>query len=686
MTSNGEVAQEIQSFAQRLGELDEAELTDFQSRLRNFSNDITHIVIAGLFRRLEMSLDLAKRFPLEACHRSDAKAWLAAIPKAVFHGGLPSDEEADEEMAILIAEFEGESAEYLAQAESALLALEENPEDAEAIDAIFRAFHTIKGVAALLGFLTVSGFAHLAESLFSSVRSKELTFSSKIASLALRSVDQMREMTTDVSSLARESDLQVSENYFALIIELQKDYRFEQVVNAPASSIIPKAPPSATISLRPSVSPRAVEQLPVPVEDMKKVASSAVRTKEETSTNHRDSSSNESWIKIRTDRLDSLLDTVGELVIIQSMVISDPELLHPERRDLMRKITRGQKIIRQLQDMSLSLRMVPLRPSLQKLNRVVRDTAQKTGKTVNFVMDGADTEIDRSMVDVIGDPLVHMMRNAIDHGLESTEERILAGKPAEGRISLRAFHASGSVVIELKDDGRGLDPQKLREKAISKGIISADEVLTMAETFGLIFRPGFSTAAAVTDISGRGVGMDVVRRAIESLNGRIDVSSVLGEGTTFSLYLPLTLAITDGMLVKVGSERYIVPTVSIEVSFRPSVDAIRSIGGRGELVLLRGEPIPMFRLHRLFGIRDAEENPCLGLVIVMGEGQERVAYLVDGLLGQQQAVTKTLGEGLGRVPGVLGGTILNDGRVGLILDPPGLTALARQDAGEKLLN
>jgi two-component system chemotaxis sensor kinase CheA len=380
---------------------------------------------------------------------------------------------------------------------------------------------------------------------------------------------------------------------------------------------------------------------------------------------------------VRTDRLDRLIDMVGELVIAHSMVAQDDIVLDQAHHELQKKITHAGKIVRELQDLSMSMRMVPFKATFQKMARVLRDVAHKSGKEISFITEGEETEIDRNMVDVISDPLVHMVRNAADHGVEPPQIREQHGKPRGGTVRLAAYHTGGNVVVELQDDGGGLHRDKIVEKAKARGLIESDHGMSDAEVFNLIFEPGFSTAEQVTDISGRGVGMDVVRRSIESLHGRIDISSEVGKGTTFAVHLPLTLAITDGMLVRVGNERYIIPTIDIYMSFRPESEALATVIGRGELVMLRGELIPLLRPHRLFNIATAITDPTQGLLVVINDGDRHCALLVDELLGQQQVVVKALGKGIGHVPGISGAAILGDGRVGLILDAAGLASLAR---------
>jgi two-component system, chemotaxis family, sensor kinase CheA len=281
------------------------------------------------------------------------------------------------------------------------------------------------------------------------------------------------------------------------------------------------------------------------------------------------------------------------------------------------------------------------------------------------------------MVDFLGDPLMHMVRNAVDHGLESPSDRRATGKPETGVVRLAAYHSGGNVVVELTDDGRGLDRDRIVRKAVEKGLIASGDELSDTAVWELIFAPGFSTADEVSSVSGRGVGMDVVKRNIEAVRGRVDITSAPGEGTRFTVRLPLTLAITDGLLVRVGTERYIVPALHIHVSFRPEPSSISTVIGRGEMVMLRDEVLPIVRLHRLFGVPRAIEDVSQALLMVVGDGAQRAALLVDELLGKQQVVAKSLGAGIGKLPGISGGAILGDGRVGLILDVNEVLAIAR---------
>jgi two-component system chemotaxis sensor kinase CheA len=322
----------------------------------------------------------------------------------------------------------------------------------------------------------------------------------------------------------------------------------------------------------------------------------------------------------------------------------------------------------------MSMRMTPIRGLFQKMTRVVRDIGAKQSKKVQLITSGEDTELDRTVVEELNDPLLHMIRNSMDHGIETTDVRAKRGKTGAGTINLRAYHQGGNIVIEIADDGAGLNRDRILNKAIERNLASADSRLTDEEIFNFIFAPGFSTAEKITDLSGRGVGLDVVHRNISKLRGRVDISSKPGEGTVFKIILPLTLAIIDALIVKVGEERYILPTLSVRESFRPQMDAISKIQGRAEVVNVRGRLIPLLRLHDLFGVSNAIKNPGDGIVVVVQSGTSLQCLLVDGLLHKQEVVIKNINDLMVHKNNALAGAaILGDGRVGLILDVNSLT-------------
>jgi two-component system chemotaxis sensor kinase CheA len=376
-------------------------------------------------------------------------------------------------------------------------------------------------------------------------------------------------------------------------------------------------------------------------------------------------------VKVEADRLDRLLDAIGELVIAESMIVQSTELRGKISPIMAQRLAHLDKITRGLQQMGTSLRMVPIRPVFQKMARLVRDLGKKQGKAIEFITLGDETELDKTVVEKIGDPLVHMVRNAIDHGIETdSAHRIAAGKPAAASVRLSAFQKGGNICIKLEDDGRGLNREAILNKARENGLIKADAVLEDREVWQLIFEPGFSTAKVVTETSGRGVGMDVVKRNVEELRGRIDIQSQAGTGTTFSIWLPLTLAIIDGMIVRLGKERFIFPTLSI-LRIVPLVkEEVYTVIDKGEMLKLQDEMVPLMRLKQLFP--GFESSGWSRLAVIVESDGKKLGIPVDELLGQQQIVIKGLGESFKNIAGLTGGAILSDGNVGMILDVDGL--------------
>jgi two-component system chemotaxis sensor kinase CheA len=377
-------------------------------------------------------------------------------------------------------------------------------------------------------------------------------------------------------------------------------------------------------------------------------------------------------VRVDITKLDYLVDMVGELVIAQAMVREDPEFAATAGPRVLRNLNQLSRITSEVQKTTMSMRMVEVGHLFQRVNRLVRDLSRKAGKQVDLEISGEDTELDKTIIEELADPLMHMVRNALDHGIETPDARVAAGKSPTGRLSLRAYHQAGHILIDVSDNGRGLNREKILKKAIQQGLIGADAQPPDGELFNLIFEAGFSTAEKITDISGRGVGMDVVRKQIQKLRGRVDIESKAGEGTTFHMRLPLTLAIIDGLVVGVGKERYIVPISAVQEMLRPTREMISSVEGRHEMTMVRNRLLPIVRLHQRFGVEPRSADPCEGLIIVAeGEGK-RFCLLVDEFIGKQEVVIKSLGETLKETAGITGGAILGDGRVGLILDMDGI--------------
>jgi len=386
-----------------------------------------------------------------------------------------------------------------------------------------------------------------------------------------------------------------------------------------------------------------------------------------------------SSIRVGIDKVDALINMMGELVITQSMLSDIGEHFDFSKLERLREgLAQLERNTRELQESVMRIRMLPIGSVFNRFPRLVRDLERKLGKQVRLELRGEHTELDKTVLEKIGDPLVHLVRNAIDHGLELPAQRKAAGKPEAGTLKLNAYHEGGNIVVQISDDGAGLNRAAIVAKAQQRGLVGADQELSDAEVAELIFQPGFSTAAQATDLSGRGVGMDVVRRNVRDLGGSVGVRSESGKGSVFTIALPLTLAIIDGLVTAVGEERYIVPLTSIVESLRLKPEAVRRIAGGGEVFHFRDEYLPIMRLHRAFGCADAITDIERGIVVVIEDDGRRVGLLVDELLGQQQAVIKSLEAHYRRVQGVSGATILSDGSVALIVDVGGVVRLGRR--------
>jgi two-component system chemotaxis sensor kinase CheA len=613
----------------------------------------------------------------------------------------------------LIGEFLDEGNDLIYKAEEALLKLETDPEDMDAVGMVFRAFHTIKGTSAFLELAIIADMGHHAESLLSRVRDREIRYSGGYADLSLRALDMLKELIGRVQDALGGGPLLKPEGYNELmkilsdpeaagISEAPEDTPpprigdmlvaqgkvsredVEQAIEAPRVGDIMVAQGTATRETIESAAtgspdtPLGVKMVQTQKASVKDVGQ-ALRTQKRMKNTQ---AVVDTSVRVSTNRLDRLIDMVGELVIAHSMVAQDELVTEGQNHDLIKKIGHTSKIVRELQDMSMSLRMVPLKGTFNKMTRLVRDVARKLGKQVNLVTEGEETEIDRNLVDIINDPLVHMIRNAVDHGIEMPVDRLESGKPEMGEVKLSAYHSAGNVVVEIQDNGKGLDKDVILKKALENGLISEGTNLSDREIFNLIFEPGFSTAAEVTDVSGRGVGMDVVKKNIESLRGQVEINSVKGVGSTFKMSLPLTLAIIDGMVVQVGCETYVIPTVSIVKSIKPEEREISTVYGKGEMISVQGKLIPLVRMADLYDLEVDPQYEANRLVVIVEDEHHKAGLVIHELLGRQQVVIKTLGETMRNIPGISGSAIMPNGRVGLILDVGGLLKYANQDSPE----
>ncbi len=533
----------------------------------------------------------------------------------------------------LIGDFVNEAGEHLQTIESQVLILERDPEAADPLNATFRSFHTIKGLAGFLDLGDIRAVSHEVETLLDRARNKQLLLTPSIIDVVLESADYLKRAVAWVRS-----GLQGNRGEAPAFDELAAKVRAVLEGKQPAPAVVKAS---------------------APVETAKKSESAG---------------EGETTFSLRVDagKLDYMMDMVGELVIAQSLITHNPEIGALENGPLQRNLQQLSRITAEVQRVAMSMRMTPVTQLFGRMTRLVRDLSRRNGKQAHLELSGEETELDKTIIELLADPLMHMVRNSLDHGLESPEERIAAGKPVTGTLKLAASHQAGNILIEITDDGRGLNTEKILKKARERGLVAEGQNLSDNEVFFLIFEPGFSTADVVTDVSGRGVGMDVVRRQIMTLRGTIDIQSAKGRGTTFLLRLPLTLAIIDGLIVGVGEERYIMPINSVREMLRPTPEMIFTVEGRAEMAMVRGELLPIVRLDRRFAIPGARQNPSEALFVVAEAQGRRFCLLVDELIGKQEVVIKSLGDTFRQVAGISGGAILGDGRVGLILDVNGV--------------
>jgi two-component system chemotaxis sensor kinase CheA len=562
----------------------------------------------------------------------------------------------------LCGDFVVETRETLGNLEPLLLELERSTASSGAIDparvdAIFRAVHSVKGSSSFLDLANLVAVAHEAESLLDLFRKGRATLESRHITVLCRVVDfvlgLLDQVEVQFNDRGREAEAQ------ALVASIRAEMETQgpdaNAADEAAGQVDPGEAGDAELAGSPSI---PLESAPSREEPAANGDGGDRRRKSESGS-----------IRVDLDKLDALMDLVGELILAETMVTHNPDLEGHHFPDFQRASLQLNRITRSIQDVAMSVRMVPISGTFRKMLRLVRDLAQKQGKEVELKLAGEGTEIDKTVVEAIADPLVHIVRNAVDHGIETPSVRVAAGKPAIGRLRMEASHEGGEIRITIVDDGKGLDRDAILAKARAKGLVdpSRSEV-GEAEIFGFIFAPGFSTAAQVSDVSGRGVGMDVVRRNIDKLGGRVDVASVFGQGTTIRIRLPLTLAIVEGMLVRVGASVYTIPLLAIRESVTIKPEQVTRPGGRQEMASVRGQLLPILRLHELHGIPSAETVLESGILVVVEEHNRCFAIFVDALIGQRQTVIKALPAYLGSLPGISGCSILGNGDISLILD------------------
>jgi two-component system, chemotaxis family, sensor kinase CheA len=574
----------------------------------------------------------------------------------------------------LIADFVVEAREHLQAIEQNLLAVEQNSDSTEPIHAIFRAFHTIKGIAGFLELGDIREVSHETETLLDHARNGDLKLTAQVIDVILAAADYLNREVTRIATGESEPGAPTAQLLADVRAVVAHNFAKEASPDLQALSLAVEAPdlrPAAPESKAEELLAPPVQVIEAPPADAPASEPAHVESKSSpesaVASTPKQVAKGTSWIKVDTTKLDYLVDMVGEIVIAQSLVRHHPDLAAVQNPEVMRNVVQLTRITTEVQKTAMSMRMVPVGGLFQKMARLVRDLCRKSGKQAELVTSGDDTELDRNIVEELADPLMHMVRNAMDHGVEPPQERIAAGKSPVARVELRAMHRAGHIQIEIVDDGRGMNRDAIFAKAVERGIIQPGAVLSDSEVYNLIFEPGFSTAEKVTDISGRGVGMDVVKKHIQKLRGRTEIHTTPGKGTEFQLKLPLTLAIIDGLVVGVGKERYIVPIFAVKELLRPTEGMVGTVEGR-EIALVRDRVLPVVRLFRRFGVTPRTEDPMDSLLILTESHGVDYCLLVDALVGKQEVVIKSLGDTMKNLPGVAGGAILGDGRIALIVD------------------
>ncbi len=567
-----------------------------------------------------------------------------------------------------------EAKELLTDTETLFLELEQTENQKEVIQQIFRVVHTLKGSSAATGFSDLSKFAHKLESLMTSIKDGQISLTPDVMELLLSSNDLLSHFVNALS-LDHNTYVEYSELYAKIeaclqgqnlgqveVIQTETSQGFGFFDDEPATES-----PKNQISQKPSPQPPPTNEKAKPEENK-----SDEPAKAPTSV----TGQTEESIRVNLGRIDKLVRYIGELSTYNSVISQfRTDLASPTFQSAVDQLN---KISKNIQDLALGLRMLPLKPTFQKMKRIVRDSAKALEKDVNFVLQGEEVEVDKTILEQLDGPLVHLIRNAIDHGLEASDERRTSGKKAIGEITLAAYHESGHLMIEIRDDGKGLNLDRLREKAYEKGFFPKGQVISDKEAQDLIFRSGFSTKPAVTDLSGRGVGMDVVKTNIDKLGGSITVESKVGYGSTFKITLPLTLSIIHGMVLISGKERYVVPLSQVNKMVQPHAVNLTYLTGIGEVFVLDGKTIPLIRLANILVTSKTKDQERKGVIVVLDVDNQKFGLFIDDVIGQQPVVIRKLGKELAGAKGFAGGAILGDGRAALILDVVSLYELHKR--------
>ncbi len=541
----------------------------------------------------------------------------------------------------MLTTFITDSIEAVENAEGLLMELENDPENTEMVNSIFRCFHSLKGAAGFLGLQDLSGLSHNAETALDSLRNGRLSATTEFVNCMLTVLDTTKQLLIQLKELI---DPNIDKS------------KVSPVKIGEAENLLEYLNSDSALSKPASIAKRPLASQETDQADSEKIA--------------KDKSLTLDVVKVPSPKLDELSELVGELVIALSILSHNEVITGIEDREVRDKLNQMEKTTESLRNKTLEVRMVPLESVFSRLTRQVRDLSQKLNKKVKLTTKGKETLVDKLVIDEIYSPLMHIVRNAIDHGLEDEEERIASGKPAEGNITLSAYHQGESIRIEISDDGKGLNREKILKKAQQAGIIKENAGVSDSQIFDFIFHAGFSTAEKVTNVSGRGVGMDVVKKTLENLRGKIEVTSEPGKGSTFSLRLPMTTSIIEGLVFRIGENKFIAPLLSVRQTVTPAKNELQSIHDReGQYFLYQGQLLPILRLYEYFQIEPSFKDPSKAMIIVVENGHGSYGLMVDELLHKQQVVIKNIKNRFENLQGISGGTILGNGQVGFILDP-----------------
>lgn len=548
-------------------------------------------------------------------------------------------------------DFLTEAKDLLSNTEQSFLELEKDPTNKTLIDAIFRFAHNLKGTSRAVGFGEIAELTHKAENLLLEIKQEKIIASDRVVSTLLIFNDKVREMIEGLSE-----NLDATFDCVALMADLERIIAGEEAAPAPEAEL---AAPAPEAFVEETAAAEAVEE--THIEEANVIQMAVAAPKVEKKEVKKEPRKDDETLRVSLNRLEKLNDLVGELVILQTVVESS--LSKVGENKTARSLA---KLCKDIQDLSMSMRMVPVGPTFQKLNRIVRDTSKLLNKKVDLRLIGEDTEIDKTVVESLGDPLVHIIRNAIDHGVELPEERAASGKSEEGVVEVMAFHEGNFLIIQITDDGKGINGERLVQKAKQKGIIPQHAQLSEQQAIELIFHPGFSSKDEVSEVSGRGVGMDVVKTNIEALGGEVKVRSKVGQGSCFRLMLPLTLAIIEGMLIRSGGQSLVVPKGQVQEVIRVEGDMLTKMTGRRPYLTLREEVIPFFKLEEDLGaVQKSDSSP---IAIIVKHGDMTFGVGISDIMRQQQVVVKPPTREITGKQGVMGTTILGDGKPALILD------------------